>query len=228
MIVLGTIIMELQDLVREAGSRYWARAVGPLHNLTWETLTLFLFLGLLIALIATVLLRYSWAWSKPTIKEARIRSAGHLYQGNLRLSPEDYLAFHRLSPTLSFESDQVKTLVRKDAPRYYIVTIVEAARRRALLYTEMCLQVATRRGRAAKNTIQLDQQMLTEVRLNNGYEEDDEPGTELIGAYNVYIRRVRWYDVRHWLLHPNREIRIVVWVTLITTTLPVLLDVLFG
>jgi len=70
--------------------------------------------------------------------------------------------------------------------------------------------------------------VLTEIRLNNGFEEDDNPESEIVGQYDVYIRKVRWYDIRHWLLHPNREIRIVIWVTLITTTLPVLLDILFG
>jgi len=43
----------------------------------------------------------------------------------------------------------------------------------------------------------------------------------------VFVRPVQWYDVRHWLQHPNREIRIVIWVTIITTTLPVLFDLLF-
>ena len=151
-----------------------------------------------------------------------------MYQDNLRISPEDYLAFHGLQSKLSFDSEQVKGLLKKDSSRYYVVTIVESGKARALIYKELLLQVATRRGRAAPGSIQLDQQLLTDIRLGNGYEEDDAEGADIISKYNIYLRRVRWYDVRHWLLHPNREIRIVVWVTLITTTLPVLLDVLFG
>lgn len=214
--------------MKDAGNSYWHRAIDPLHRLTWETFSLFVAAILVVALIARVLIRYSRFWSEPTIKGARIKRASHNYAGNLRISPEDYLSFHGLNTSLSFESDQVKALLRKDSSRYYVVTIVETGKARALVYKELLLQVATRRGRAAQGSIQLDQQLLTDVRLGNGYEEDDAEGADIISTYNVYIRQVRWYDIRHWLLHPNREIRIVVWVTLITTTLPVLLDVLFG
>jgi hypothetical protein len=215
-------------VLQEAGDTYWHRAIDPLHRLTWETFSLFVVIVLFVLLVATVLIRYSWTWSKPAIRDARIKSAAHMYQDNLRISPEDYLAFHGLQSKLSFDSEQVKGLLKKDSSRYYVVTIVESGKARALIYRELLLQVATRRGRAGPGSIQLDQQLLTDIRLGNGYEEDDVEGADIISKYNIYLRRVRWYDVRHWLLHPNREIRIVVWVTLITTTLPVLLDVLFG
>ncbi|MEQ1812396.1 MAG: hypothetical protein ABL889_20880 [Terricaulis sp.] len=219
--------MDPVTVLRDAGDGYWHRAVDPLHALGWETFWLFVAIILLVSLIATVLLRYSWVWSAPTIANARIKSAAHMYQNNLRVSPEDYLALHKVNSKLSFESEQVKSLLRKDSSRYYVITVVENGKAKALIYRELLLQIATRRGRAAPGLVQLDQQLLTDVRLGNGYEEDDAENTEIIGTYDIYIRRVRWYDVRHWLLHPNREIRIVVWVTLITTTLPVLLDVLF-
>jgi hypothetical protein len=47
-----------------------------------------------------------------------------------------------------------------------------------------------------------------------------------VREYNVYIRPVLWYHVRHWLTHPNREIRIVVWVTSITTSAPLLIEII--
>lgn len=221
-------IMDPVTVLQDAGDSYWHRAVDPLHRLTWETLSLFVLIVLAVSLVATVLIRYSWVWSRPAIGGARIKSAAHMYQGNLRISPEDYIAFHKLSPNLSFESEQVKSFLKKDSTRYYVVTIVENGKAKALVYKELLLQIPTRRGRSAKGSIQLDQQLLTDLRLGNGYEEDDAEGADVISTYDVYIRRVRWYDIRHWLLHPNREIRIVVWVTLITTTVPVLLDVLFG
>lgn len=212
---------------------YWVRAVGPLHNLTWETLSLFAMLAIGAALIATLLIRYSWFWSRPLLKDAEIKFGAHLYQDNLRVSPEDYLAFHRLSKDLSFDSDAVRERLKKDASKYYLVTIVEKGRPIALVYKEMRLQVPRRNGRVASSAVQLDETSLTEVRLGNSQPDDDDSTQQpspsyLTGKYEIYIRPVRWYDVRHWLLHPNREIRIVVWVTLITTTLPVLLDLLFG
>ncbi len=127
----------------------------------------------------------------------------------------------------------MRKLVQKDASKYYLVTIVEKGRPIALVYREMRLQVPRRNGRVQPNTLQLDADSLSLVRLGNSQPDDDDvtqsPAPEFLnGTYNVYVRPVRWYDIRHWLLHPNREVRIVVWVTLITTTVPVLLDLLFG
>lgn len=226
-------VANLTGAVETAAQTYWERAVGPLHNLTWETFSLFAILLLSAALIATVLLRYSWVWSKPVLRAANIKFGSHLYQDNLRLNPDDYLAFHKLSKSLSFDSDPVKKLIKKDASGYYLITIVEKGRPIALVYREMLLQVPRRNGRVQPNAVQLDSASLSQVRLGNSQPDDDDaaqqPAPEFLnGAYDIYIRRVRWYDIRHWLLHPNREVRIVVWVTLITTTLPVLLDLLFG
>ncbi|RYD86982.1 MAG: hypothetical protein EOP50_21540 [Sphingobacteriales bacterium] len=207
---------------------FWHSAVDPLHKLTWQTGTILLFLVLLVALLATVLLRYSWVFSKPAVRNIVIKRVPHTFQGNLRLSPPDYLKFHKLSSALSTDSPAYENLVKRDSSRYYLITIVETGKRRAILYKEMRLHAPTRRGRAQQNTIQLDQEDLTAIRLNNGYEEDDHPEAEIAGTYNVYIRRVQYFDIRHWLMHPARDIRTVVWVTLITTSLPTLIEVFFG
>jgi hypothetical protein len=75
--------------------------------------------------------------------------------------------------------------------------------------------------------IQLDTSGATEVRNMNGYEEDGDLNSGVsVREYNVYIRPVLWYHVRHWLTHPNREIRIVVWVTSITTSAPLLIEII--
>lgn len=89
-------------------------------------------------------------------------------------------------------------------------------------------------GAVDNEKIQLSTDDLTTVRLKNGHPDDDDDlnsegrPNPVSGRYDVYIRPVRWYDVRHWLLHPNREIRIVVWVTIITTMFPMLLGYLFA
>lgn len=228
--------MEVGNLTRVAESAaqsYWQRAVGPLHNLSWETFSLFAILLLSAALVATMLIRYSWLWSKPVLRDATIKFGSHLYADNLRINPDDYLEYHKFSKTLSFDSDAVRKLIQKDASKYYLVTIVEKGRPVALVYREMRLQVPRRAGRVQPNSLQLDADSLSLVRLGNSQPDDDDatqsPAPEFLnGTYNVYVRPVRWFDVRHWLLHPNREVRIVVWVTLITTTVPVLLDLLFG
>jgi len=221
-------MQDLQSNLYELSLSYWNAAVGPLHQLTWQTLSLFLAILLLAATFVTFLLRHSWIWAPITLPGVKIKRNAHTYRDHLRLSPDDYLSFHKLSANLNIEGEEAKKVIQRDSDRYYVVTIVEKGKRLPLIYKELRLQVPSRGGRVVKGVVQLDLDVLTDVRLNNGYEEDDELGTDIAGAYDVYIRRVRWFDVRHWLLHPNREIRIVVWVTLITTTLPVLLDMLFG
>ena len=214
--------------IQRAASEFWSAATDPLHQLTWQTGVLILFLLLTVALIAGVLLRYSWMFTKPALKGVIIKRVPHTFRGHMRLSPPDYLKFHKRSPMLRIEYDAQQALINKDASRYYLVTIVETGKRRPLMYKELRLHVATRRGRTEQNAVQLDQEDLTAIRINNGYEEDDHPDADIAGAYNVYIRQVRYYDLRHWLMHPSREIRTVVWVTLITTSLPTIIEVFFG
>jgi hypothetical protein len=210
--------------------RYWCDAVEPLHQLTWQTSTLLLMILLFAALIATWLLSISWIWpwNRPLIAGALIKPAAHTYKDHLRLSTSDYLRFHRLKEGASMNDKAVVHARTRDLDRYYVVTIVERDKRKVVVYRELRLQCPMAgRYQTQREEIQLDESLLTHVRFENGNVEDDEPGTPVAGRYNIYVRRVRWYDVRHWLQHPNREIRIVIWVTIITTTLPTLLQLLF-
>lgn len=207
---------------------YWNAAVTPLHHLTWQTFSLAATLALLVMFGAAVLLRYSWRFRKPSINNATIKRHHHKYEGHLRVSPADYRAFHRLKDSLRLDEGAGADYVTKGASKYYVVTLVETERRKVVLYREMRLHVPLRKGVCKANEVQLDALGLTNVRLENGFEEDDDAESEVAGTYDVYLRRIRFYDLRHWLMHPVREIRTVVWVTLITTTLPVLLDVFFG
>lgn len=219
---------QVVDLASRSWHDFWVAAVDPLHKLSWQTGVLVLFLLLAAALIAGMLLRYSWVFSKPAMKAAIIKHVPHTMKGHLRLSPPDYLKYHRLKPTISVEEGPGASRVNKDSSRYYLVTVVETGKRKSLLYKEMKLHVATRRGRAQERTVQFDAEDLTTIRMNNGHEEDDAPDADIAGEYDIYIRRVRFYDVRHWLMHPAREIRTVVWVTLITTTVPTIIQIFFG
>lgn len=210
---------------------YWRAAVEPLHALTWQTFSLIAMLGLFAALVATWLLSISWIWpwTKPLVKAGAIKSGPHTYKDHLRLSTADYLRFHKLREGAGLSDPSVQRMRTRDLDHYYVVTVVERGRRKVVVYRELKLQCPMGgRYQTQSNEIQLDDALLTQVRFENGNVEDDEPGLPVAGQYDVYVRKVRWYDVRHWLLHPNREIRIVIWVTLITTTMPTLLDVLFG
>jgi hypothetical protein len=210
---------------------YWRDAVGPLHGLTWQTGSLLVMIVLATALIATWVLSISWIWpwTRKAVSAGVIKHTAHTYKDHLRLSAADYLRFHGLKPDASLATPAVAARRTRDLDRYYVVTIVEKDKRKVVVYRELKLQCPMGgRWRTEQGQIQLDETLLTQVRFENGNVEDDDPEAPINGRYDIYVRPVRWYDVRHWLLHPNREIRIVIWVTLITTTLPVLLDVLFG
>lgn len=224
----------MEDLVTTTQSHamaFWRAAVQPLHELTWQTGVLFASIVAAIGLISFWLLRYSWRFTpKPTIAGVTIRPAAHTYVDHLRVGLTDYLAIHGLSAALKQSDTAVQSRLKADVDNYYVVTLVETSKRREVFTRELRLNLPNgNRWRPQSKQLQLDETLLTHVRFNNGIEEDDAPEADQIaGVYDVYIRRVRWWDLRHWLTHPNREIRIVIWVTLITTLLPTALDLLFG
>ncbi|MBL8545675.1 MAG: hypothetical protein JNL81_04380 [Hyphomonadaceae bacterium] len=224
-------MQQFETNLSAAFNRQWHAAVDPLHLLTWQTAALFAFLILSAALIATWLLSISWIWpwTRPLIAAGAIKPGAHTYKDHVRLSTADYLRFHRLGEGASKTAAAVTNARQRDLEHYYVVTIVERQKRKVVVYRELKLQCPMGgKYQTSTNEVQLDEALLTQVRFENGNVEDDEPDTPIAGTYDVYVRRVRWYDVRHWLLHPNREIRIVIWVTLITTTVPMLRDLLFG
>ncbi len=162
-----------------------------------------------------------------------LKPVAHTYTDHLRINRHDCAKFLETSPqTPAFK---LAERMREEHKGHYVVTIVEAQTKRVCLYKEMHLQFVSK-GSGAVDTerIQLSIDDLTTVRLKNGHPDDDDDldtegrPNQVSGRYNIYVRPVRWFDVRHWLLHPNREIRIVVWVTLITTSFPLILDFLFN
>jgi hypothetical protein len=208
----------------------WQAGLGQIRNLNWQAAIVLLSILILASLLATWVLRISWRFRKPTLVKREIKPNAHLYTDHLRLSKAD-AAF-----LLETDSNQAGAIIAdrmaNEKKGHFVITIVESTSRRVCVYREMHLQYVQRRGAVDSGKIQLAADDLTAVRRRNGYtDDDDESGPEGIvlvnGTYDVYIRSVRWFDIRHWLLHPNREIRIVVWVTIITTLFPMLLGYLF-
>jgi hypothetical protein len=222
----------LLEQIQSGASAFWFDAITPLHGLSWQTGVLFL--GLLVGALAIAgwIMRVSWRFpgAKPAIAGAQIKPNHHAYADHLRVSLPNYLSFHGLSAETKLNSTVLDRYIKADAQRFYVVTIVESSKRKPVLYKELRLHMPVgNRWRPNPDHVQLDQAALTEVRLANGFDDDDDPQSGVVsGLYDIYIRQVRWYDIRHWLTHPNREIRIVLWVTIITTTLPTFIDVLFG
>lgn len=211
-------------------SSIWLTGLEQIRNLNWQAAIVILSIGLIVALSATWILRVSWRFRKPTFSKREIKPSAHLYTDHLRISKVD--AAFLLETDQNQPGPVIADRMANEKKGHFVVTIVESTSRRVCVYREMHLQYVQRRGAVDTGKIQLAADDLTAVRRRNGYTDDDEEsgpeGLILVnGTYDVYIRPVRWYDVRHWLLHPNREIRIVVWVTLITTLFPMLLGYLF-
>jgi hypothetical protein len=220
--------MEWAQPLIEAYSRFFHEAVDPLHKLTWQTGVFLLGVFALIALIGVWIAKATWWFAKPTFKGVRIRGGSHTYKDHLRLSRRDYLKFHKRDGEANLKAAAVKRDLEKDAGRYYVVTIVESGHRTQIVRREMHLQVTSRRWAVPEGEVQLDDLALNTVRFGNHSEKDDDEGAPIDGTYDVYIRPVRWFDLRHWLTHPNREVRIVIWVTLISIAVPLLKDLLLG
>lgn len=224
----------ITQIVRGAVQTYWHEAVAPLHAMSWPTFSLGLIIFLSATLTGTWILRASHLFRRPKVVGARIAAGPHTATGDLGLSFEDYIrtmaekpeALLASLPTQSAKRQWCLDTMRRERPRHFVVTIVDEQARNTVLYKE--LRLWAKAEALPAGLVQLDSDCLQEVRRTNAYPEDDLSGTQIQGNYKLYVRKPRWYDIRHWLLHPNREIRIAIWVALITTFLPPILDALFG
>lgn len=208
----------------------WGSGLSQLRNLNWQAAIVLLSMALAATLAATWVLRVSWRLRKPTLEKREVKPSAHLYTDHLRVSKADAALLLETDPNQSGQI--IADRMANEKKGHFVVTIVESTSRRVCVYREMHIQYVQRRGAVDNGKIQLAADDLTAIRRKNGYtDDDDESGPDGIvlvnGTYDVYIRPVQWYDIRHWLLHPNREIRIVVWVTIITTLFPMLLGYLF-
>lgn len=60
---------------------------------------------------------------------------------------------------------------------------------------------------------------LLKTKSKSDDDDDTEPNIGAIGQFNIFFRPITNWDARHWLNHPNREIRIGIWVALFATFL---------
>jgi len=51
-------------------------------------------------------------------------------------------------------------------------------------------------------------------KSNNTANDGAGNNTGDLGPLDVFLRRVRPWDIRHWINHPNREIRLAIWVAM--------------
>ncbi len=224
------------ETIQRFGIAFWHAATDPLGYLSVETGVLFALIVLIVWLITLFVSIATWRFSRPKIETSTVMTTHHFSDGALGLSPEDYIrAFARRPDDVLARNPARAARIRwcegrekKERFSYFVVTIVEresATNRivgRPVLFKELRLWRKTKP--LTEGFIHLDASCLREVREHNESGYDDEDGTDVAGTYDVYIRRVGVLDVRHWLVHPNREIRIAVWVTLISIFVPPIIE----
>lgn len=66
-----------------------------------------------------------------------------------------------------------------------------------------------------------DPDTLKTLKARSASDEDDDTVSSVgaIGEFDIFVRSIKPWDVRHWLHHPNREIRIGLWVAMFAATL---------
>lgn len=67
----------------------------------------------------------------------------------------------------------------------------------------------------------LDPDTLKTLKAKSDSDEDDDTDGKqgAIGEFDIFARGIKPWDFRHWLHHPNREIRIGLWVAMFAATL---------
>jgi len=222
--------------VRDFAVAFWHAATDPLSDLAVETAILFALIILIVWLVTLFVGSATWRFSQPKILTSTVMTTHHYNDGALGLSPEDYIRAFAKRPADVFAQHASRAArirwceakEKKERFNYFVVTIVEresATNRilgRPVMFKELRLWRKTKP--LNEGFVHLDASCLREVREHNDSGYDDEDGTDVAGTYDIYLRRVGIFDVRHWLVHPNREIRIAIWVTIISLFVPAILE----
>ncbi len=234
-------LTNLQNGSAQMAREFWEAGTEPLRHLTIQTGVLIALFVLLLWLIALFIRSATWRFGKPVARGLQVVTTFHTNNGTVALSPEEYIrAFAKKNAQSLLEANPTQTArMRWGAEKhkkvhndYFVVTLVECSPESPrwlgtpVLTRE--LRVWRKSNPPKEGYIQLDGPSLRDVRDHNNSSVDDIDGTEVDGQYDLYLRKVSVLDIRHWLVHPNREVRIALWVTIISMIVPVLFDALFG
>lgn len=230
-----------QGVAREIGEDFWAAATEPLRHLTIQTGILIALMVLAMWLIALFIRSATWRFRRPVARGLQVVTTFHTNNGSMALSPEEYIRAFAKRNAQAFLDQNTSQVARmrwgfekhkKIHNDYFVVTLVECAPDTpSWLGTPVMtreLKIWRKSNPPKEGYVQLDGPSLRELRDHNNSSVDDIDGTEVEGKYDLYMRKVSIFDIRHWLVHPNREIRIALWVTIISMIVPVVFDALFG
>ncbi len=115
------------------------------------------------------------------------------------------------------KSDAASKLNPKYQNRYFVVEIREGGKRifkRELKLLAWALRLEPRE-------FQVDAETLSVLKEGSESKLDDDTSDSVgvDGAFDIFVRPVRWWDIRHWLNHPSREIRFALYVAIFAALL---------
>lgn len=99
-----------------------------------------------------------------------------------------------------------KKLNESYSKQYFIVEFREAGRK---LYRGEAKLVPIWQ-QTQEGEVRIDLETMRALKLgSNSTQDDNTPNTVgVTGSFDMFVRAVRWWDIRHWIFHPDREIRI--------------------
>lgn len=234
------LFIQVKDALFSFGQTFWSAATEPLKHLRIETGVLVVLFVLLGWLMARLVRSTTWRFTSPTVRNLQIVRTSHTNAGTVAPSCEEYIRTFADNPEVFLLNNTAKAerrrwiteKHRKIQNQYFVITLVECAPDAppwsGVPVMTRELKFWPKTAPPDEGFLQLDSAALREVRDHNTSSTDDIDGTAIEGRYDLYVRKVSWLDIRHWLVHPNREIRIAVWVTIISMIVPVVFDSLFG
>ena len=192
-----------------------------------------LFVGVVVFVLTTVLVWF-FRRSSRLDKQYQVQTAITPYGASpevrtLRLNPHAMAKAMKEPGYGSLNKrDAAAKLNEKYGRRYFVVQFREGGRK--LLAKE--LRVTAWWRSLGETEFQVDPETLEQIKIGSASKEDDELGDSYgaDGTFDIFFRKVRWWDLRHWLNHPSREIRYALYVAIFAATLEYSGDIieLFG
>lgn len=111
----------------------------------------------------------------------------------------------------------LKQLYHNERTTYFVVEFREAGK--FLFRRELAVRPTQKN--LGEEEFRVDSNTLEKLKAKSRSSADDDTGSSIaaIGDFDINVRPVGRLDWRHYLNHPNREIRLTIWVALFAITL---------
>ncbi|MEQ3650381.1 hypothetical protein [Hyphomonas sp.] len=206
------------ESVCRAASNLGIHCDQPILVVNVWNLILSILLGIIAFLIVRFVLSYKGLENHNKVFEMEVPAGALSDKRRMRLNPYTMakLVGEKGYDQLGYREAGTK-LNEAHGESYFVVQFQEGGNN--ICRTEVRLKAAW--FHQDPNEVRVDAETLTRLKIGSASKSDD--GTSdrvgVDGQFDIFAREVRWWDVRHWLFHPNREIRYALYVALFAATL---------